>query len=38
MAESVGSVFREALRNTNRGSMGPLSGGGGDPKTSNKKK
>ena len=38
MAESVGSVFREALRNTNRSAMGPLAGGGGDPKTSNKRK
>jgi hypothetical protein len=29
IADSVGSAFREALRNTAKGSMGPLSGGGG---------
>ena len=40
MAESVGSVFREALRSTNRNAMGPLSGGGGGGggKTNNKTK
>ena len=38
MAESVGSAFREALRNTARSSMGPLAGGGGgDPKSQKKK-
>ena len=39
MADSVGSAFREALRNTARGSMGPLAGGGGGGgKTGNKTK
>jgi hypothetical protein len=38
MAESVGSAFKEALRNTARSSMGPLAGGGGgDPKSQKKK-
>jgi hypothetical protein len=38
MAESVGSAFREALRNTNRSAMGPLAGGGGgDPKSQKKR-
>lgn len=39
MAESVGTAFRDALRNTARSSMGPLAGGGGggDPKSQKKR-
>jgi len=38
MAESVGTAFRDALRNTARSSMGPLAGGGGGGDLKSQKK
>ena len=39
VSESPGKIFNEALRNTAKGSMGPLAGGGGGGgKTGNKTK